>query len=181
MKFCGQCGGPTVAKIPSGDNRERDCCEACGAIFYRNPKIVAGTVPVYQDSQILLCKRAIEPRYGLWTLPAGFLEEGETLQEGALRETVEESRVGVDIEKLYTVFNLPHISQVYMFFLGRLEDLNFGPTEETLEVRLLAEDEIPWDELAFPVIKRTLKHFFADLHAGENRFPMRIEDITYPR
>lgn len=127
--------------------------------------MVVGTIPEWED-KILLCKRAIEPRIGLWTLPAGFMENGETSQQGALRETLEEANARVELTELYSLFNLPHISQVYLLFRGRLLDLDFSPGEESLEVELFSEDEIPWDQLAFPVVIETLKLYFEDRKKG---------------
>lgn len=165
MKFCSTCGGDVSLKIPDSDNRERYVCNHCGAIHYQNPKVVTGCIPQWED-RILLCRRAIEPRYGYWTLPAGFLENGETTYEGAMRETEEEASARVEIDDLYTVFNLPHIDQIYMMFRARLLDLDFGPGEESLEVALFDEADIPWDALAFPVIVETLKLYFADRANG---------------
>ena len=178
MKYCSSCGKPVERRVPSGDNRERFVCDACGTIHYQNPKIVTGCLPIYED-QVLLCRRAIQPRSGLWTLPAGFLENGETSTEGAARETREEACANVAIEGLYTVFNLPHISQVYMFFRAALLDLDFRPGWESTDVRLFAEHEIPWDELAFPVIRDTLRHYFADRTSGI--YPVRVGDIVYEK
>ncbi|KRT55728.1 ADP-ribose pyrophosphatase YjhB, NUDIX family [endosymbiont of Ridgeia piscesae] len=161
MKFCSQCGTEVERLIPEGDNRQRHVCPECRTIHYQNPKMVVGCIPLWEE-QVLLCRRAIEPRYGLWTLPAGFMENGETAQQGAARETWEEAQARVEMGELYTLFNLPHIDQVYLLFLSRLQSLDFGPGSESLEVALFDESEIPWDELAFPVVKETLKLFFAD-------------------
>jgi ADP-ribose pyrophosphatase YjhB (NUDIX family) len=139
-------------------------------IHYQNPKIVVGCIPVWED-KVLLCRRAIEPRYGLWTVPAGFMENGETSQQGAARETQEEACAQVEVESLYTLFNLPHINQVYLLFRSRLLDLDFAPGEESLEVGLYEEADIPWDEIAFPVVKETLRLYFRDRESG--RFPLR--------
>jgi len=174
MKYCSQCGEKVTVKVPTGDNMRRHVCDACGIIHYQNPKIVVGCIPEWDD-RILLCRRAIEPRYGLWTLPAGFMENGETVQQGAARETLEEARARVEIGTLYTLFNLPHISQVYMLFRGRLLDLDFGPGSESLEVALVPESEVPWQEIAFPVIKESLLLYFRD--RAEGAFPMRSGDI----
>lgn len=174
MNYCSTCGAPVSKQIPPGDDRERFVCSACDTIHYQNPKIVTCCVPVFED-RVLLCRRAIEPRRGLWTLPGGFLETGETAFDGAARETWEEARARVDEQALYTVFNLPHISQVYMFFRARLIDGRYGIGDETLETRLFREPDIPWNELAFPVISRTLAHYFRDRPRGE--FPVRVEDI----
>lgn len=147
--------------MPDGDTLPRDVCAECGTVHYQNPKIVVGCLPEW-EGRVLLCKRAIEPRYGLWTLPAGFLENGETLVDGALRETLEEADARVAIGDLYAVISLPQINQVYMMFRARLLDLGFGPGAESLEVRLFAESEIPWESLAFRTIARTLRNYFLD-------------------
>ena len=163
-------------RIPEGDNRLRHVCDDCGEIHYQNPKVVTGCIPEWQD-KILLCKRAIEPRYGYWTLPAGFMENSETLQDGAARETMEEANARVEVLQLYTTFNLPHIDQIYMMFRGALQDLEFSPGVESLEVALFEEQQIPWEELAFPVIAETLRLYFEDRRKG--RFESRIGDIRW--
>ncbi|ERP90471.1 ADP-ribose pyrophosphatase [Alcanivorax sp. P2S70] len=176
MRFCSHCGNPDLHfSIPEGDNRPRYWCDQCNTIHYQNPKIVVGAVPVW-EGKVLLCKRDIEPRKGYWTLPAGFMENGETLQEGAIRETWEEACATVAIKDLYTVFNLPHINQVYVFFLGELVEGKYGVGEESSDAGLFALDEIPWDELAFPTIGRTLRFYIDDLK--EDRFPVRCQDIA---
>ncbi|MFT4677508.1 MAG: ADP-ribose pyrophosphatase YjhB (NUDIX family), partial [Candidatus Azotimanducaceae bacterium] len=174
MKYCSQCGESVEKIIPQGDNRHRFVCVTCEHIHYQNPRIIAGCLPVFKD-QILLCRRAIEPRKGYWTLPAGFLENGETTSAGALRETVEEANATVEIQNLYTVFSLPHISQVYMFFLAHLPVAEFSAGIESLEVELFDEADIPWGELSFPVITQTLEHYFAD--RKKNDFPTRYTNI----
>ena len=136
-------------------------CGDCGTVHYQNPKIVTGSIPEWEN-RILLCRRAISPRYGYWTLPAGFLENGETSSEGAVRETLEEAKARIEVTSLYATFSLPHIDQVYLMFRARLLELDFGPGEESLEVALFEESGIPWDELAFPVIAETLKLYFVD-------------------
>ena len=178
MQFCSACGKGITIRVPGGDNRQRAVCDGCGMIHYQNPKIVTGCLPVFED-RVLLCKRAIEPRAGLWTLPAGFMENGESAEEGALRETMEEACAAVQIDNLYTVFSLPHISQVYMFFLARLPEPVFEAGEESLAVDLFDESQIPWEQLAFPVVTDTLKHFFAD-RPGE-AFPTRTNVIEWGR
>ena len=176
MKFCSDCGSDDMLwRVPDGDNRPRHICAVCETIFYENPKIVAGAVPVFGE-EILLCKRAIEPRYGMWTLPAGFMENGETTAEAAARETLEEACAEVDELSLYAVFNLPQINQVYMMFRARLPQAHFAPGDESLECRLCTEADIPWSEIAFPTITHTLKYFFADRIAGN--FPLHIGDIV---
>ncbi len=174
MKFCSDCGSPVTVKVPEGDNLPRHICDNCNTIHYQNPKIVTGCIPEWED-KILLCKRAIEPRYGLWTLPAGFMENDETIQQAAMRETTEEANARVEITGLYGLFNIPHINQVYMLFRASLLDLDFAPGDESLEVRLYTEDDIPWDELAFPVITETLMRYFED--RGNNSFCLQTGDI----
>ncbi|MBL3598821.1 MAG: NUDIX hydrolase [gamma proteobacterium endosymbiont of Lamellibrachia anaximandri] len=175
MKYCSQCGAEVEIKVPDGDNRPRHICAECLTIHYQNPKMVVGCIPMWED-KVLLCRRAIEPRYGRWTLPAGFMENGETSQEGAARETLEEANARVEVETLYALFNLPHISQVYLLFKSRLIDLDFGPGSESLEVALFAEQEIPWDEIAFPVVHETLRLFFED--ARRNHYELRSGTIV---
>ncbi len=178
IKFCNSCGARVSHRIPAGDSLERAVCDACDLVHYQNPKIVVGCLPVLGD-RILICKRAIEPRYGLWTLPAGYMENNESATEGAAREAMEEANARVEIEDLYTVYSIPHISQVYMMFRARLLDPDVAPGIESLEVKLVTEDEIPWDRLAFAMAKRTLEHFFADRKAG--RFVTRFGDIRPPQ
>lgn len=174
MKFCSNCGSPVNLKIPRGDDRERHVCTYCDTIHYQNPRIIAGCLPVYKD-KVLLCRRAIEPRYGMWTLPAGFMENGESTEQGALRECWEEARAELNLHSLYTLFSLPEINQVYMLFRGELANLDFAPGLESLEVALFKEHEIPWDSLAFQVMRKTLQYYFSDL-SGQN-FPFRSETI----
>ncbi|MRI34524.1 NUDIX hydrolase [Endozoicomonas sp. OPT23] len=174
MNYCSDCGAKVSRRTPEGDNRVRDVCDSCGIIHYQNPLIVAGTLPVYKD-KVLLCKRAIEPRKGYWTLPGGFMELGETLEQGALRETWEEAGARVNIESLYTLFNIVHVGQLSVFFLAKLPEPDFFAGEESSEVRLFSEDEIPWDELAFNTIRKTLRHYFVDRQSGN--FEQKIEDI----
>lgn len=177
IKFCPACGHSTATRIPAGDNRPRAVCESCGLIHYLNPKMVVGCLPVWED-RILICRRAIEPRHGKWTLPAGFMENNETAPEGAAREAMEEANAKVEIEDLYTLYSIPHISQVYMMFRARLLDPNVRPGDESLEVKLAREDEIPWDELAFTMVRRTLRHYLEDRKTGI--FTPRFGDIRPP-
>jgi len=166
VKYCSACGAERIEfRVPEGDTLPRNVCAACGTIHYQNPKIVVGCLPELGD-QVLLCLRAIEPRRGLWTLPAGFLENGETLTAGAVRETLEEANAHVAIGDLYTIISLPHISQIYMMFRARLLDRGFGPGAESLDVRLFDEDAIPWEDLAFRTIGRTLRNYFLDRKLG---------------
>lgn len=174
MKFCSQCGAPVSLSVPSGDNRLRHVCETCGTIHYQNPKIVAGCILEWQD-QILLCRRAIEPRYGLWTLPAGFMENGESAVTAALREAREEANAVVENPMLYGLYSLIHVSQVYLMFRGQLTDGAASPGEESLEVRLFAEDEVPWDELAFTVVRETVCQYLSESQSGV--FSLHIGDI----
>jgi len=170
MKYCSQCGAPVVLQIPAGDDRERHVCSACSHIHYVNPRVIVGCLPVVGD-QVLLCRRAIEPRYGLWTLPAGFMENGETTEQGAIRETWEEARARAENPQLYRLFDIPYINQVYVFFRCGIVDGAFGAGPESLDVRLFAEDQIPWDDIAFHVVQRTLKEYFADRQRSD--YPVR--------
>ena len=180
MKYCSNCGTTVSLLIPEGDNRERFVCNQCQTIHYQNPKIVAGCIPEW-DQKILLCRRAIEPQHGLWTLPAGFMENGESTEQGALRESWEEANARIEIDSLYSLFSIPHINQVYMFFRGALVDGSFSPGVESLECKLFQESEIPWDELAFPVVEETLLRYYRDYKAG-NGFTLQIGDIIkHPR
>ncbi len=179
MKFCSWCGSAVDLKVPQGDNRERHVCSSCESIHYHNPRIITGCLPVYRSAdgdKVLLCRRAIEPRLGFWTLPAGFMELGETVAAGAARETVEETGAHVTMGDLYCLFNLPHIGQVYMMHFAELPEPVFkSSTEESLEVALFSESEIPWEELAFRTIWRTLHHYFNDRKTG--KYPLHVEDI----
>ena len=175
MKFCSVCGGEVRVGVPQGDNRPRHICDHCGTVHYHNPKVVAGCI-AHWDDKVLMCRRAIEPRHGLWTVPAGFMENGETTYEAALRETLEEANARVAIDDLYVTVNLPHINQVYMLFRGQLLDLDFSPGEESLEVELVTERDIPWEQMAFPTVSEALRLYFADRAKG--RFPVRMLDIV---
>ena len=165
MKFCSNCGATVALRIPAGDNLPRYCCDACDSIHYLNPRLVVGCVPQWED-KILLCKRAIEPRHGYWTLPAGFMENGETVAQAAMRETWEEAHARVELEDVYTLLSVPHVSQVHVFYRARMLDLDFAAGTESLEVRLFSEEEIPWDDLAFRTVVATLKHYFEDRRSG---------------
>lgn len=155
--------------IPPGDSLPRHICQGCGTIHYSNPKIIVGSLPIW-ERKILLCKRAIEPRLGKWTLPCGFMENAETAEEGAIRETVEEAKANIKITSLQSVYSIPPINQVYMVFLAELLDLNFSPGEESLEVQLFEEETIPWDEIAFSAIFFSLENYFADRKNGSIGF-----------
>lgn len=171
MNFCANCGTRVVLRVPPGDSLPRHVCDACGTIHYQNPKMVVGCIPEWED-RILLCRRAIEPRHGLWTVPAGFMENGETTGDGAARETLEEANARVEVLSLFAIYNIPHISQVYMLFRARLLDLDFFPGEETLEIKLCNEAEIPWNEIAFATVRNTLTHYFNDKRRGHFGFHM---------
>ena len=170
MKFCPECGAPVELRLPPDDNRERHICIACATIHYLNPKLIVGSIPEWDDGRILLCRRAIEPRHGLWTLPAGFMENGETTPEAAARETLEEANAQVQIGNLYSMYNIPYINQVYLLFRAQLLNLDFFPGVESLEVALFTEQEIPWDELAFRAVSLTLRSYYADRKAGAYQF-----------
>ncbi|MFK7864961.1 MAG: NUDIX hydrolase [Pseudohongiellaceae bacterium] len=180
MKFCQQCASPIVLRIPDGDDKLRHCCNECDSIFYQNPKNVVGTLPVFED-KVLLCRRAIEPRLGKWTLPAGYMENGESSLEGAVRETREEAGANIIVsnDSLYTLFNLPTINQVYLFFRAELTNLNFAPGAESLEVELFRQEDIPWKEIAFTVVKSTLEHYFED--RKNQNFPVRMFDVHHEK
>jgi ADP-ribose pyrophosphatase YjhB (NUDIX family) len=182
INYCSHCGAPVSQRIPPGDTLVRAVCDACDSIHYQNPKLVVGSLPEWDD-KVLLCRRAIEPRQGMWTLPAGFMENYETLPEAAIRETIEEACASIEIGDLFTLISVPHICQVHAIYRARLLSLDFAPGIETLEVALLAEHEIPWDEIAFRTIAMTLRHYYADrkkgqfgLHTAELRpHPQRLE------
>ena len=174
MKFCNQCGETLSINIPAGDNRERHVCKSCSTVHYQNPRIIAGCIPSHEDS-ILLCRRAIDPRHGLWTLPAGFMENDETIAEGCARETWEEALAKVDNLQLYTVISVPSVNQVHTLMLGDLVDDEFSAGPESLEVELFTEEEIPWDELAFTAVRMTLERYFEDRKTGV--FPVHNLEI----
>ena len=180
MKFCSNCASTLSWKIPVDDSRERFVCDSCGSIHYQNPRNVVGSIPVYGE-QVLLCRRAIAPRHGYWTLPAGFMELGESTSAGAERETFEEAGAKVQMGPLYSLLNVPHAEQVHLFYLATMTDPSFFAGEESLEVALFYEHEIPWNELAFPTVKQTLEWFFADRAAGVlqsgNEFHVRSRDV----
>jgi len=175
MNFCSHCGAPVAHEIPPDDNRVRAVCHACNTIHYQNPRMVVGCIAEWDD-RILLCRRAIEPRHGLWTVPAGYMENGETTAEGAMRETLEEANAQVEIIALYALYNIPHINQVYLLFRARLLAPSFSAGSETLDARLVAESEVPWDQLAFATVRNTLRHYYADRRSGAYRFHMGTID-----
>jgi ADP-ribose pyrophosphatase YjhB (NUDIX family) len=174
MKFCANCGAAVVQRVPPGDTLPRWVCDNCGEIHYQNPKLVVGTIPQH-EGRVLLCRRAIEPRYGYWTLPAGFMENDETAAQAALRETLEEAGATVELGEPFTLISVPRVNQVHLFYRARLRDLEFKPGEETLEVALVEEAAIPWQEIAFRTVGLTLKRWFADRERGT--FGFHAEDL----
>ena len=176
IKHCRDCGAAVVYRIPDdGDTKQRAICSACHTVHYENPLNVVGTVPYWGD-KVLLCKRNIEPRFGKWTLPAGFMELSETVAEGAARETVEEAGAQFELEGLFSLLNVARVGQVHMFYRARLLSDIFDPGFETIEARLFTEDEIPWDEIAFRTVKETLERYFSDRRAGH--FSIHAIDIV---
>ena len=180
MKFCSNCGAAVALKIPPGDSLPRHVCDACSTIHYQNPKMIVGCIAEWEH-RILLCRRAIEPRHGLWTVPAGFMENGDTTAQGAARETLEEANARVEIGPLYAMYNIPHINQVYILFRARLLDLDFSAGAESLEVQLFDEADVPWETLAFATVRNTLTHYYADRKAGEYRFHLDTIERTPAR
>jgi len=172
MNYCSDCGAPVSLKIPPGDTLPRHVCARCGAIHYLNPKLVIGAIPAWED-KILLCRRAIEPRAGLWTLPAGFMENAETTAQAAARETLEEACARVEIGEIFTLINVPRINQVHIFYRARLLTPDFAPGPESLDVRLFAEAAMPWQEMAFRTTSLTLRRYFEDRQRGHYGFHAR--------
>jgi len=166
LKYCSDCGALVNQKIPECDDRLRFVCDGCGIIHYQNPKVIVGALPVW-EGRILLCRRAIEPRLGFWTLPAGFMENGESTSVGASRETFEEAGATIHNLSFYRLFDIPYINQVYLFYLADLVSEKYSPGTESLEVALFDEKDIPWQELAFPVIHDVLKEYFADRKSSD--------------
>jgi ADP-ribose pyrophosphatase YjhB (NUDIX family) len=173
--FCAICGSAVVRRVPPGDTLPRWVCDECGEVHYQNPKLVVGTVPEH-GGRILLCRRAIEPRYGYWTLPAGFMENDETTGQAALRETLEEAGARVELGAPFSMISVPRVNQVHVFYLARLGVLEFMPGEESLEVALFDEAAIPWKEIAFRTVATTLRLWFADRARGA--FTFHAEDIS---
>ena len=174
MKFCSNCGAAVVRRVPPGDTLPRWVCDQCGVVHYRNPLLVVGSIPE-RDGRILLCRRAIEPRYGYWTLPAGFMENDETAGQGALRETMEEAGARIELGEPFSLISVPHVNQVHLFYRARLVDLDFRPGEETLEVAMYEEAQIPWKDIAFRTVGLTLKLWFADRAKGS--FGFHAQDL----
>jgi ADP-ribose pyrophosphatase YjhB (NUDIX family) len=170
IKHCRNCGTAVVYRVPDdGDTHQRAVCPSCDTIHYENPLNVVGTVPHWGE-QVLLCKRNIEPRWGKWTLPAGFMELGETTAEGAARETDEEAGAQIELGELFTLMNVARVGQVHLYYRARLLSKQFNPGFETIEARLFTEDQIPWDEIAFRTVRETLEHYFADRRRGQFGF-----------
>lgn len=162
MNYCSHCGSQDLElKIPEGDNRPRYVCPDCGTIHYSNPKMVVGCLPFFED-RILLCKRAIEPRIGFWNLPAGYLENGESVEEGARRETLEEAGIDVEIIRVHCLYSIPRINQVYCFFLARMYSPEWRIGEETLEADLFRPEEIPYEDIAFPSSVYAIRRYLED-------------------
>ncbi len=174
MKFCANCAAPVLRRVPPGDSLPRWVCDQCGEIHYQNPKLVVGTVPEH-GGRVLLCRRAIEPRYGYWTLPAGFMENDETVADAALRETLEEAGARVELGAAFSMISVPRVNQVHVFYLARLGGLEFKPGEETLEVKLFDEPAVPWEQVAFRTVATTLRLWFDDRRRGA--FSFHAEDI----
>jgi len=177
MKFCSSCGAAVVRRVPPGDSLPRDICDACGSIHYVNPKLVLGTIPVWEEggqARLLLCRRAIEPRYGYWTLPAGFMENGESTGEAAARETLEEAGARIEMLDAFSMISVPYVNQVHVFYRARLLDLEFAPGVESLEVALFEESKMPWKQIAFRTVGLTLKHWFADRARGAFGFHAEV-------
>ncbi|MEM7184184.1 MAG: NUDIX hydrolase [Spirochaetota bacterium] len=179
MKYCSNCGhSPLEYSIPKDDNRLRYHCSSCGTIYYSNPKIVVGCIPIYQD-QVMLCKRSIEPRAGYWNLPAGFMENGETLQEGALREVWEEAETKVEIQRMHTVYHVGHANQIYFFFLAKMAKLEYKIGMETMEIQMFPLSDIPYEDLAFHSNVFTLQKYienpdFQGIHYGKSTPETRL-------
>jgi len=171
MNYCSNCGHPVHLGVPAGDDRNRYLCGHCGTIHYQNPKMVVGCIPEW-EGKILLCRRSIEPRYGYWTLPAGYLENGETVADGARREAFEEARVRMAAMEPYALFNLAFVNQIYFMFRGPMAAPDVGAGDESLAVRLFTEEDIPWDDLAFTVMRETLTRYFQDRKQGGFSFHM---------
>lgn len=179
MNYCTQCGAKVELRIPEGDTHLRHVCRQCGEIHYLNPKLVIGCIAEW-NGNILLCRRAIEPRHGFWTLPAGFMENNESTPEGACRETLEEAGARISLEGMFSYVDIPRISQIHIIYRARLLDLNFAAGEESLEVKLVDESEIPWEHIAFHSIEFTLRRFLEDRKRGHfGLHTTRLEPRSY--
>ena len=185
MKFCSECASPVISIIPPDDNRHRFVCQQCGVVHYQNPKMVIGSIPVWDlqgDTRILMCKRAIEPRLGYWTLPAGFMENDETTSAAARRETEEEAGARIELHDLFSMLNVPHVHQVHLFYRATLLDLDYAAGIESLDVQLFSEATMPWNDIAFQTVGDTLRLFFADLRKVREgaTFGFHAQDILKP-
>ncbi|MGS0744243.1 NUDIX hydrolase [Glaciimonas sp. GG7] len=186
MKFCSECAHPVSLQIPPDDTRERFVCSNCGTIHYQNPKMVVGSIPVWEhegEVSVLLCKRAIEPRHGYWTLPAGFMENDETTEDAARRETEEEAGAKIALHGLFSMINVPRVHQVHLFYRATLLDLDYAAGIESLEVEMFTEAQIPWEEIAFPTVAYTLKAFFDELKLVKKNaasFSLHTDNIYKP-
>jgi ADP-ribose pyrophosphatase YjhB (NUDIX family) len=179
LKFCCHCGQPVTLRVPEGDHRPRHVCDTCGTVHYQNPKIVAGCVPEF-EGRILLCRRAIEPRKGYWTIPAGFMENGETTQDAARRESIEEALADVQVGSLLAVVHVLHADQVHVMFRARLPEARFGVGEESLEVLLFDAADIPWQDIAFRSVDFALRRYLEDRSAGLERHHFTAIDLRTP-
>ena len=184
VKYCNACGAQVEFRVPEGDHLPRHVCPRCANIQYFNPRVIVGCIPEWEDGRILMCRRNIEPRLGLWTFPAGFMELGETSGQGAAREAREESQADVEVGELLAMINVPYVSQLYVVHRGRMRTPHHGTTPESSETRLIAESDIPWNEIAFPTVYHSLRFFYADRAAGVARIhtldlsakPRRVQD-----
>jgi ADP-ribose pyrophosphatase YjhB (NUDIX family) len=179
MNFCSNCGNRVTSRIPPGDHLPRFVCDSCGTIHYQNPRVVVGCVPEY-EGRILLCKRAIEPRRGYWTVPAGFLENSESLEQGAARESYEEALADVEIGSLLSLVSIMGANQIHVFFRAKLRTPSFGPGPESLEVKLVTAEEIPWKDIAFLSTTFTLEKYLADRAAGREDHYLTVLDRRRP-
>lgn len=180
VKYCNACGARVEHRVPEGDNLPRHICPKCDHIQYFNPRIIVGCIPEWEDGRVLMCRRNIEPRFGLWTFPAGFMELGETSGQGAAREAMEEAQAEVEVGELLAMINVPYVSQLYVVHRGRMRSAHHGATLESSETRLMTEAEIPWDEIAFPTVLHSLRFFFADRAAGRQQIHT-LDLSTVPR
>lgn len=178
MNYCSNCGSKVTFQEVEGDTKMRYVCNTCNTIHYQNPNVVVGCLPVWED-QVLLCKRAIEPRLGYWNVPGGYLENGESVEEGAMREVFEEACIKVEVIGLLSVFSIPHINQVYMHFLAKMPDLRFAPGIESLEVELFKEEDIPWDEIAFSSSVFSLRSYFQNRLDGVHK--VHVSTFEFPK
>ncbi len=176
MNFCNICAGTIIIQKPKDDHLDRFVCVNCNIIHYQNPKVIVGCIPIFED-KIMLCRRGIEPMKAMWNLPAGFMENNETLQEGAIREVMEETGVNVAISHLVTVFTVKHFNQIHFHFLAEMQDANWNLTPESTEIKLFSIDEIPWDDIAFKSNTFTLKNYINSLKLDSNSISYGVSDL----